>query len=309
MIYIYNFFNLMTSVMEENIYIYNKNYFLSKNPDCNTDNFIIKDNEINKLKKIINEIFTKYNCFNISTTIRKPLYNKYKKNNYKHNIFKETSEKNRLKRKTDIQIILGYLNKLTIKNYDDLSEKIIESICEENYIKIINKLFEISYKQTSYSELYIKLYKKIISIDDLELINNINSYIIDDIRNIVLNKNNDLTLIDKHIDKNKLDYSDFCDINKNAKNLKGKINIISKLIKNNIIKLEKKYLIDSLFKYENYDNEVFLELLQILNNILKLDNEKIKVLQKYIDNTNFKGKMMLKFKLKDIIDNKQIKAF
>ena len=77
----------------------------------------------------------------------------------------------------------------------------------------------------------------------------------------------------------------------------------------NSSKIEKNYLIDNLFKYENYDNEVFLELLQILNNILNLDNEKIKVLQEYVDTANFKGKMMLKFKLKDIIDNKQIKPF
>ncbi len=303
----------MTSVMGEIIYIYNEDYFLSKKPDTNSslDNKISEYDKSSEFKKILKEIFNKYPCFNPSTNVRKPQYNKYKykRNNYRHNTFKETSEKNRLKRKTDIQIILGYLNKLSTKNYNELSEKIIESICEENYIKIINKLFEISYKQTSYSELYVKLYKKIISVDDSELIENINTYIINEITNIILNKNDDLTLIDKHVDKAKLDYSDFCDINKNAKNLKGKINIISKLIKNNVIKLEKNYLIDNLFKYENYDNEVFLELLQILNNILNLDNEKIKVLQEYVDTANFKGKMMLKFKLKDIIDNKPIKPF
>ena len=121
--------------------------------------------------------------------------------------------------------------------------------------------------------------------------------------------NNELSLIDKHIDKVKLDYDDFCDVNKNAKHLKGKIFIISNLIKNEIIKLEKNELINNLFKYENYDNEIFLELLQILNNILVLDEEKISVLQNYVDTSNFKGKMMLKFKLKDIIDNKLIKAF
>jgi len=302
----------MTSVMGENIYIYNKDYFLSKKQYTNNNlDKSSEDDKSSEFKKILKEIFNKYPCFNPSTNVRKPAYNKYKykKNNYRHNTFKETSEKNRLKRKTDIQIILGYLNKLSRKNYNDLSEKIIESICEENYIKIINKLFEISYKQTSYSELYVKLYKKIISVDDSELIENINTYIINEITNIILNKNNDLTLIDKHVDKVKLDYNDFCDINKNAKNLKGKINIISKLIKNNVIKLEKKYLIDNLFKYENYDNEVFLEVLQILNNILRLDNEKIKVLQEYVNTVNFKGKMMLKFKLKDIIDNKPIKPF
>lgn len=296
----------MTSVTGEKIYIYNEDYFLSKKQDTNNN----VDNKCEEFKKILKEIFKKYPCFNPSTNVRKYPYNKYKynKNNYRHKL-KETSEKNRLKKKTDIQIILGYLNKLSTQNYNSLSEKIIESICEENYIKIINKLFEISYKQISYSELYIKIYKKIISIDDSQLIEKINTYIINDITNIILNKNDDLILIDKHIDKAKLDYNDFCDINKSAKNLKGKINIISKLIKNNIIKLEKNYLIDNLFKYENYDNEIFLELLHILNNILKLDDEKIKVLQEYVNTANFKRKMMLKFKLKDIIDNKPIKVF
>ena len=118
-----------------------------------------------------------------------------------------------------------------------------------------------------------------------------------------------LSLIDKHIDKVKLDYNEFCDINKNAKHLKGRISIICNLIKNEIINYDKDNLIDTLFKYENYDNEVFLEVLQILNNILKLDDKKIEVLQEYVNTTNFKGKMMLKFKLKDIIDNKPIKPF
>tara|TARA_B110000259_G_scaffold185321_1_gene234088 strand:+ start:3462 stop:4337 length:876 start_codon:yes stop_codon:yes gene_type:complete len=291
----------MASSTNETLYIYNEDYFLSKK---------LKSIDIpDELKIKLNDIFTKYACFNDSANIRKPAYNKYKNKKTNFNTYKEPNEKNRLKRKTDIQIILGYLNKLTDKNYKDLSEKIINNICEENYIKIITKLFEISYKQSSYSDLYIKLYKKIILIENDDLIKSITNYILSEIENIISNKNNDLTLIDKHINKNHLDYNDFCDINKNAKNLKGKILIISKLIKNKIITLDKNFFIDTFFKYENYENEIFLELLQILNNILKLDNDKISVLQKYVDTSNFKGKMMLKFKLKDIIDNKPIKIF
>ena len=293
------------------LYIYNEKYFLSKKPD------IESIHENGDLKKILKDIYNKYPCFSDTVYIRKSSYNnnnnnnnnnnKYKsKKSYKHNTFKETSEITRLKRKTDIQIILGYLNKLTSKNYDILSEKITENISEDNYIEILNKLFEISYKQASYSDLYIGLYKKIITTSDNKLFNN---YIILQITNIIFNKNDELTLIDKHIDKVKLDYNDFCDINKNAKYLKGKINIISKLIKNNIIDLKQSILIDNLFKYENYENEIFLELLQIINNILKLDKDKIKVLQNYVDTSNFKGKMMLKFKLKDIISNKLTKPF
>ena len=46
-----------------------------------------------------------------------------------------------------------------------------------------------------------------------------------------------------------------------------------------------------------------------LNNILKLDDDKISILKDYVKTSNFKGKMMFKFKLHDIIDNKPIKSF
>lgn len=293
----------MSSDIEAPIYIYSIDYFLNKKKEIN------KTDE--NLKKILTDIYSKHECFNETIVNRRPLYSKYKykKNSYKYNNYKEISENNRKKNKTDIQLVLGYLNKLSNTNYKDLSEKIISNISHDNYIKIINKLFEISYKQTTYYKLYINLFEQIINIDNKELVKNINNYIISQINDIILNKNEDLTLINKHIDKVKLEYDDFCDINKNAKFLKGKIYIISKLIKNEIIDINKEYLIDTIFKYKNYDNEIFLEVLQILNNILKLDDEKIRLLQEYIDITNFKGKMMLKFKLKDIIDNKIIKSF
>ncbi len=299
--------------------IYDINYFIEVK-----NNIDIKNIDVN-LKNKITDLFSSYDCFDETKYNNKynssSKYNsnnkyytnsRYKSNKNKHKKYHNLEKNNiiRKKNRTDVEIILSYLNKLTHTNYEDLSTKICENICEDNYQKIIDKLFEISYKQTSYSELYILLYKKIMSsITEDNLINNIITYITDKINDIINNKNNDLSLIDKHIDKVKLDYNEFCDINKNAKHLKGRISIICNLIKNKIINLDQNNLIDILFKYENYDNEIFLEVLQILNNILKLDDEKIKVLQEYVDTTNFKGKMMLKFKLKDIIDNKPIKAF
>ena len=299
--------------------IYDINYFIEVK-----NNIDIKNIDVN-LKNKITDLFSSYDCFDETKYNNKynssSKYNsnnkyytnsRYKSNKNKHKKYPNLEKNNiiRKKNRTDVEIILSYLNKLTHTNYEDLSTKICENICEDNYQKIIDKLFEISYKQTSYSELYILLYKKIISsITEDNLIHNIITYITTKVNDIINNKNNDLSLIDKHIDKVKLDYNEFCDINKNAKHLKGRISIICNLIKNEIINLDQNNLIDILFKYENYDNEVFLEVLQILNNILKLDDEKIKVLQEYVDTTNFKGKMMLKFKLKDIIDNKPIKAF
>lgn len=312
--------------------IYDINYFIA------IKNNIDLTNIDNDLKNKINNLLSSFDCFDETKINTKYDYNnkysnnkhsnnkhsnnkysnnKYSNNKYKTNKNRQTNfhnlEKNniiRKKNRTDVEIILSYLNKITHKNYEDLSSKICENICEDNYQIIIDKLFEISYKQTSYTELYILLYKKIVSsITEDGLINNIIIYITNKINDIINNKNNDLSLIDKHIDKVKLDYNDFCDINKNAKHLKGRISIICNLIKNKIINLDKNNFIDNLFKYENYDNEVFLEVLQILNNILKLDDKKIIALQEYVSNSNFKGKMMLKFKLKDIIDNKPIKVF
>lgn len=310
--------------------IYDINYFIEER-----NNVDYKNIDIN-LKNKITELFSSYNCFseeNNNYNINSKYYtNKYSTNKYSNNKYsnrysgkkyKHKLNKNKKtteyysentnytkKNRTDVEIIVSYLNKITKKNYEDLSSKICDNISDDNYVRIIDKLFEISYKQTSYSELYIELYKKILlSSNENELINKIIYHITSKINNIIENKNNELSLINEHIDKVQLDYSDFCDINKNAKHLKGKISIISNLIKNEIINLDKDILIDNLFKYENYNNEIFLEILQILNNILKLDNNKINVLQEYVNNTNFKGKMMLKFKLKDIIDNKSIKSF
>ena len=310
--------------------IYDINYFIEER-----DNVDSKNIDIN-LKNKINELFSSYDCFseennNYSITSKyssskyssskyssSKYSNRYNGKKYKHKMnrnkkstdyYSENTNYTK-KNRTDVEIIMSYLNKITNKNYEDLSSKICDNISDDNYVRIIDKLFEISYKQTSYSDLYIELYNKILlSSTENDLINKIIDHITSKINNIIENKNNELSLINEHIDKVQLDYSDFCDINKNAKHLKGKISIISNLIKNKIINLDKNILIDNLFKYENYNNEIFLEILQILNNILKLDNNKINVLQEYVNNTNFKGKMMLKFKLKDIIDNKSIKSF
>lgn len=317
--------------------IYDINYFIEIKDNIDSKNIDID------LKNKIENLFSSYDCFkedkskySSNTRYSNSKYsnskypnrysnskypNRYSNSRYSSNSRYKTKnkqdmhnlEKNniiRKKNRTDVEIIVSYLNKLTRKNYEDLSIKICDNICEDNYERIIDKLFEISYKQTSYSDLYVELYKQILSsITEKDLDVNIINHIDIKINDIIENNNNELSLIDKHIDKVQLDYSDFCDINKNAKHLKGKISIISNLIKNEVINLDQNYLIDTLFKYENYENEIFLELLQILNNILKLNDEKIKVLQEYVDTTNFKGKMMLKFKLKDIIDNKPIKSF
>ena len=75
------------------------------------------------------------------------------------------------------------------------------------------------------------------------------------------------------------------------------------------MKINKNNIIENLIKYKNYDNEIYLDLLQITNNILNLTENEINILQNYLDTNNFRGKMMIKFKLQDIIQNKLIKEF
>lgn len=279
----------------------------------------ISDNHITStLQDKITKLFSSFDCFNENKYNSKynTSSNKYNskfrthKNKYKKysNIEKNFPQRN--KNKTDVDIILSYLNKITNSNYNDLSIKICDNISDDNYEKIINKLFEISFKQSTYTELYINLYKKILlDINYNSLNNKIINTIINNCNNIINNESNDLDLLNEHVNKIKLDYDDFCKINKNSKYLKGKINIICYLIKNEIINLDKQLLIDKLFKYKNYNNEIFLELLQIINNTIGLDQNIINELNDYVNTTNFKGKMMIKFKLQDIIENKCIKDF
>ena len=276
------------------IIIYDFEYFLNIKNDI--DFSTIDKDLIIKVNGIIN----KHKCFQFK--------NRYRNNNKKYNTL---SYNKKFINKSDDKIILSYLNKLSDSNYSDLSEKITNNITIENYVIIIETLFNISYKQPNYCNIYINLFKKIIlsSIKDEILLDNIKKLIFNLSNDIINNKNNDLNLIIDHIDKKNLQYNDFCDINKNSKYLKGKINIICNLIKNKIIDINKNNLIINLFKYENYENEIFLELVQIINNILLLNENNINLLKNYISNNNFKGKMMIKFKLQDIIENKKIKSF
>tara|TARA_Y100000389_G_scaffold120347_1_gene117665 strand:- start:1160 stop:1957 length:798 start_codon:yes stop_codon:yes gene_type:complete len=248
----------------------------------------VKDSEINEtLKKDIKNLITSYSCFKRYRNFN----NNYKKKTY----YKSYTPK------TDDKIIIGYLNKITNNNYDILLKKIIINTTDINFKLIIDKLNFISFKQSNYSELYINLYKSIITDE------NRNNYLNEKINDIILNKNNELKLIVNNTSSTS--YNEFCDINKEKKNLKGKIKIILNLIKNNIIDFDNNYIYENILKYKDYDNDIYLEILQIINNIIGLDNKNINDLNNYLETNNFNGKMMFKFKIKDIIENKQIKEF
>ena len=157
--------------------IYDINYFIEER-----NNVDYKNIDIN-LKNKITELFSSYNCFseennNYSITSKyssSKYSNRYNGKKYKHKMnrnkkstdyYSENTNYTK-KNRTDVEIIMSYLNKITNKNYEDLSSKICDNISDDNYVRIIDKLFEISYKQTSYSDLYIELYNiKSFSVED-----------------------------------------------------------------------------------------------------------------------------------------------
>ena len=248
----------------------------------------VKKNEIDEtLKKTIQNLISNYSCFKRYRNFN----NSYKKKTY----YKSYTPK------TDDKIIVGYLNKITNDNYELLSKKVILNTNDNNFKLIIDKLNFISFKQSNYSELYINLYKSLITDDNRK------KYLNEKINDIILNKNDELKLIVNNTFSNS--YNEFCDINKEKKELKGKIKIILNLIKNNIIDFDNEYIYNNILKYTDYYNDIYLELLQIINNIIGLDNKNINHLNNYLETNDFKGKMMYKFKIKDIIENRSIKDF
>lgn len=288
---------------------YTIDYFYSiKEKIININNYY--DNYNNK----INDLVKKYDCFNNKPTqISNNRFNKdkyYNNRNFKNKYYSKNNFKTIEKKKpskTDQQLILSKFNKISNNNYQQISKEIINILNDTNYEIVIDKLFEISYKQTNYYDIYENIYKLLLSHDNTLLFEKMKLFLLTKINSIILNLNGDMTLIVKHIDKNILKYDEFCDINKSSKYLKGKIFVISKLINNQIIDIDKDFFVNNIFKYENYNNEIYLELLQIINNNIGLTEKKIEILGDYIDKTDFKGKYIIKFKIKDIIENKNIK--
>lgn len=275
---------------------------------------IINNNNYDDYNNKINELVKKYDCFNNKPTqISNNRFNKdkyYNNRNFKNKYYSKNNFKTIEKKKpskTDQQLILSKFNKISNNNYQQISKEIINILNDTNYEIVIDKLFEISYKQTNYYDIYENIYKLLLSHDNTLLFEKMKLFLLTKINSIILNLNGDMTLIVKHIDKNILKYDEFCDINKSSKYLKGKIFVISKLINNQIIDIDKDFFVNNIFKYENYNNEIYLELLQIINNNIGLTEKKIEILGDYIDKTDFKGKYIIKFKIKDIIENKNIK--
>ena len=160
-----------------------------------------------------------------------------------------------------IDIIRGFLNKMTDKNYNDNKNKIIdiinnlisENILPEDMIKVSTTIFEIASTNRYYSKIYADLYS--------ELINNY------DIMRIVFEESlNKFTLLFDNIEyvDPVEDYDKFCKINKDNEKRKALSTFFMNLMTNKIISEEKiifitrnlLFQIYTFISQENKKNEV-----------------------------------------------------
>lgn len=327
-------------------------------------------NKFNKSRENFDRL--NYNYQNNSNRNYKKKYNNYKfnkkiirnnKNNKNTNInynvdindekYKQLEQsilnqikKKKDKPKTDKNKILSLLNKISSQNYEKLSKQILDEFDLINFISnnndlnnnnkiIIDSLFEVSYKQTNFTNLYIFIYSSILvknkfsikyfnelleNNENLNLIlNNLSNYnyiyLTELINNFLNNSNNDdesewnLIFLNKSLNENKLEnsesYEKFCKNNKKIKLFKGKIFVIIYLIKNNIIHKEfTKILIDKIYQYEDFMNDIFLDILHMYHYHIKLTNDKLNDLKIFTKSDLIKKNLKLKFKIYDILDNK-----
>ena len=118
-----------------------------------------------------------------------------------------------------------------------------------------------------------------------------------------------LIFLNKSLNENKLENSEsyeiFCKNNKKIKLFKGKILVIIYLIKNNIINKEFiKILINKIYKYEDFMNDIFLDILHMYHYHIKLTNDKLNDLKFFTKSDLINKNLKLKFKIYDILDNK-----
>jgi hypothetical protein len=284
--------------------IYNTNYDYMKEPNY------LK----NKMKKNYNKKHNnhQYNLKNHNFTKkgkggiikRKPIF--------ESNINKEDTSYELIELENNKKEILSLLNKLSDKKEKEISDKII-NICLKAINKDIcdilcEKIFEYGTKQHNYIYLYINLYERLIN-------NNIKNGIIKKICDIVdikikkyINCENEddkyNVLYRENIDKKSMDYDDFCKINKEGDILKGIIKFICLIYK----KWNKKEILNLknvIFNIQSFTNEIYLDCIMILHDIFCLSSKQMEILKDYEKNGDFKGKMMMKFKILDIIELKK----
>lgn len=277
--------------------------------------------EKKNIKTIIEKIIKNHNCFN--TVLQTQTHNYHTsqyKNRYPYNknYHKKDSKENSIcdiistsrrtrdfVRKNDEQIIYSLLNKLSEKNYKTISESILKIVNENNIDLIYGKICEFAYKQPLYVNIYIDIIRKIYELRNAK----ITAVILNSINN--LNFGEATEIIEKpELNIYVMSEDEFCDYNKRSDIIRGKFLFIGKLVDLLYLEINHKEFrkhIDYILNLNNLQNEIYLDCLNIINNVMRLSDEYIAKLQKYANPTNFKGKMKLYFRLMSIIENNEHK--
>lgn len=268
---------------------------LSLKKDYNNVN-LFNNNDFNKILKIINNDINK----NKSTTI-----NNNWRNNKPHYL-KKNNESNEKLLENEIN---NNLNKLSPKNFDEITKNIINIIIKNNNdttIKYtIENLFLKATTQPTYCLYYVKLLEHMKE-NKINIIDNINKKCLE-FTDIVKNTNNNDN------DNKESNYENLCNLLKQKKLKEGYSQFISELFNNNFINVKTIENILNTF-IENINNDIeksineiiednlicICKLFNVINDITYLKevfNSKLE----YIKNYN-KLPKRLKFMLMDIIN-------
>lgn len=208
--------------------------------------------------------------------------------------------------------INSLLNKINTKNYNQIKTQILEKNKEESIIiSTINNIFTKAISQPCFCNLYIQLYKELLTL------NNNNS-----VSHIIIDKcDNYLEIFDKKVENNDQqegsNYEEICKIYKQKDYIKGYSQFIGDLYINQIINIQKiDEFINSIFKNMNiikYNIELnstmeeYLDSLHTLieciggdfNKLENFENKKNMILE-FSRDKQLKSK--IKFKFMDICD-------
>ena len=185
----------------------------------------------------------------------------------------------------EINIIRGYLNKLSNDTYDDLSDDIIEKIeplvtiaSKEDLLKLGSHIFETGAKNRFYSQLYAKLYKELM--DKFSIMHEV----------FQDNYNNFSTIFNNIETCDINDYNNLCRINRDNENRRAMAAFFVNLMKCDIItvidmiNIIRKF-IDMLFTNMKVEGNVSIceEICDILYIIITIGIEHLRKEEEFID--------------------------
>ncbi len=224
--------------------------------------FVITDNTINLIEEVSNKltILNKNNSIFEKKSSNKSYFNENNWNNDKN--FKTTTFVKKEGLEKNINTIRINLNKITNKNYETLSVKILDEInninVDKNNVEHFNTIKNLFIDTVSnikiYSKIYVMLYKNIIEKYDKKLFN------IDDDFNKLKKNIIDIKVIDA-----KSNYDEFCNNNKKIENKQNLCLFYINLMKENLFSKEE------IIKLILYVQEYNLNKINTINNGVIID--------------------------------------